>query len=95
MEHEEDESMHAFHAENAFGTGELPQGALMSVKVPPGYDGRGSWFAYEELVLDWEDSATLDKKLRGLALKNRVYGDATVYKPMLDRDTLKDEWMTS
>ena len=62
----------------------------MSSKVPPAYDGRGSWFAFEEPVNDWEDSCVLDRKLRGPALKNRLSGEAAVYKPMLDRDLLKD-----
>ena len=73
-----------------YGTSDLPHGASMSPKVPPSYDGRGSWFAFEELVADWVDSATLDKDKRGPALKNRLAGDAAVYKPMLGRDKLKD-----
>lgn len=72
-----------------YGAGELPYGATMSPKVPPAFDGRGSWFAFEELVFDWEDSCTLDKELRGPALKNRLSGEAMIYKPMLDRDRLK------
>ena len=45
------------------GAAELPHGALMSSKVPPAFDGRGSWFNFEELVYDWEDSCLLDRKL--------------------------------
>ena len=37
---------------HVFGT-DLPPGAVMSTKVPPAWSGRGSWFAYEELVNDW------------------------------------------
>ena len=73
------------------GAAELPHGALMSSKVPPAFDGRGSWFNFEELVYDWEDSCLLDRKLRGPALKNRLFGEAAVYKPMLDREMLKNE----
>ena len=73
------------------GAAELPHGALMSSKVPPAFDGRGSWFNFEELVYDWEDSCLLDRKLRGPALKNRLFGEAAVYKPMLDRELLKNE----
>ena len=36
---------------SVFGT-DLAPGQLMSPKVPPAFDGRGSWFAFEELVYD-------------------------------------------
>ena len=39
---------------SVFGT-DLAPGQLMSPKVPPAFDGRGSWFAFEELVYDWID----------------------------------------
>ena len=29
-------------------------------KIPPAFDGRGSWFAYEEAIDDWLDITTLD-----------------------------------
>ena len=74
-----------------YGSSELPHGALMSPKIPPAFSGRESWFAYEELIDDWVDSCTLEPKLRGPALKNRLYGEAAAYKPMLDRNALKDE----
>jgi hypothetical protein len=64
--------------------------AQVSTKVPPGYDGRTSWFAYEEAIDDWVDFTTLEADKRGPALKNRLVGDAAVYKPLLDRDALKD-----
>ena len=75
----------------ALGAGELPQGALMSSKVPPAFNGRGSWFNFEELVYDWEDNSLLESRLRGPALKNRLFGEAAIYKPMLDRESLKNE----
>ena len=75
----------------SYGASELPYGAVMSTKVPPSWDGRGSWFAFEELVYDWEDSCVLDKKLRGPALRNRLQGEAVIHKPLLDREKLKDE----
>ena len=76
---------------STLGAAELPHGALMSSKVPPAFDGRGSWFNFEELVYDWEDSCLLDRKLRGPVFKNRLFGEAAVYKPMLDRAMLKNE----
>ena len=78
---EEHDEFAALSTGNIFATGDLPPGALMSAKVPPSWNGRGSWFAYEELVNDWEDSCTLEKHLRGPALKNRLTDDAQVYKP--------------
>ena len=54
----------------------MPHGAAsaatMTPKIAPHYDGRTSWFAYEELVYDWEDSCVLDVEKRGSALKNRL-----------------------
>ena len=38
----------------------LTIGAHFSPKIPPAFDGRTSWFAYEELVADWLDVTTLD-----------------------------------
>ena len=69
---DEHEEFAALSTGNVFATGDLPQGALMSAKVPPSWNGRGSWFAYEELVYDREDSCTLEQHLRGPALKNRL-----------------------
>ena len=86
-----DEEQLAYTTQATFGAGDLPHGALMSAKVPPAYDGRGSWFNFEELVYDWEDSCLLGKELRGPALKNRLSGEAAVYKPMLNRDLLKEK----
>ena len=59
-------------------------------KIPPAFDGRGSWFAYEEAIDDWLDITTLDSEKQGPSLKNRLYGDAAIYKPLLDRDLLND-----
>ena len=59
----------------------------VTTKIPPAYDGRTSWFAYEELVEDWYDLTELQP---GPALKNRLEGEAAVYKPLLDREMLRD-----
>ena len=32
----------------------------VTTKVPPSYDGRGSWFAYEDAIDDWCDITELD-----------------------------------
>ena len=58
-------------------------------KIPPMYDGRTSWFKYEELIDDWIDLTTMDEAKHGPALKNRLTGDAEVYKTLFDRNLLK------
>ena len=62
----------------------------MTTKIPPAYDGRRLWFAYEEEVDEWCDVSELPEEKRGPALRSRLEGDAAVYKQMLDRDLLKD-----
>eukprot|EP00439_Symbiodinium_sp_Y106_P048498 s3751_g6.t1 len=62
----------------------------VTTKVPPSYDGRGSWFAYEEEIDDWCDITELDADKRGPALRNRLEGEAAIHKRLLDRDRLKD-----
>ncbi|CAE7037454.1 unnamed protein product, partial [Symbiodinium sp. CCMP2456] len=59
-------------------------------KVPPSYDGRGNWFAYEDAIDDWCDITELDNDERGPALRNRLEGEAALHKRLLDRDRLKD-----
>ena len=61
----------------------------ITAKVPPMFDGRTSWFQYEELIDDWLDLTTLDPDKHGPALKNRLVGEAAVYKQLLNRDVLK------
>ena len=62
----------------------------VTTKVPPSYDGRGSWFAYEYAIDDWCDITELDADKRGPALRNRLEGEAAIHKRLLDRDRLKD-----
>ena len=62
----------------------------VTTKVPPSYDGRGSWFAYEDAIDDWCDITELDADKRGPALRNRLEGKAAIHKRLLDRDRLKD-----
>ena len=77
---------------DVFGVSEdtLTSHAQFTPKIPPAYDGRTSWFAYEELVADWLDITTLDSEKHAPSLKARLTGDAALYKPMLERDKLKD-----
>ena len=59
-------------------------------KIPPAFDGRSSWFAYEETIDDWLDITILPADKHGPSLKNRLYGDTAIYKPLLDRTQLID-----
>ena len=62
-----------------------------TTKIPPSYNGKTSWFAYEDAVLDWIDITELDDVKQGPALKNGLKDEAATYKPLLDRDKLKDK----
>ena len=62
----------------------------VTTKVPPSYDGRGSWFTYEDAIDDWCDITELEKEKQEPALRNRLEGDAAIYKRLLDRERLKD-----
>ena len=61
-----------------------------TTKVPPAYDGRSSWFAYEDAIDDWVDITELEPEKQGPALRNRLEGEAAIHKRLLDRDRLKD-----
>ena len=62
----------------------------VTTKGPPSYDGRSSWFAYEDAIDDWCDITEPDGDKRGPALRNRLEGEAAIHKRLLDRDRLKD-----
>ena len=62
----------------------------VTTKVPPSYDGRSSWYAYEDAIDDWCDITELDGDKRGPALRNRQEGEAAIHKRLLGRDRLKD-----
>ena len=62
---------------------------LMTAKQPPLYDGKVSWFRYEELVDDWVTITTVEAP-RGPLLKSRLTGDAFMYKAVLQNDLLQD-----
>ena len=85
-----DEEDSTFSTSFAFGA-DLRPGELMSTKAPPAWNGRGSWFAYEELVYDWIDITVLDDDKRGPALKARLCDAAVVFKTTLDREKLKQK----
>ena len=67
-----------------------PQGLHFTPKVAPSVDGRISWFAYEEAIDDWLDITTLAPDKWAPSLKAIMVGAASIYKPLLDRDMMKD-----
>ena len=64
----------------------------MTTKVAPAYDGRTSFFAFEDAIDDWCDITELEPEKRGPALRNRLEGNALQYKRLLDRDLLRDPY---
>ena len=62
----------------------------MTTKVAPAYDGRTSFFAFEDAIDDWCDITEVEPERHGPALRNRLEGDAAQYKRLLDRELLKD-----
>jgi len=67
-----------------------PQGLHFTPKVAPSFDGRTSWFAYEEAIYDWLDITTLAPDKWAPGLKARLVGDASIYKPLFDQASLRD-----
>jgi hypothetical protein len=63
----------------------------ITTKIPPSYDGRQSWFSYEEAIDDWVDITELEIAKHGVALRNRLEGEAAVYRSILDRERLKQD----
>ena len=93
---EEDE---AFNTEMAlvttYSSTELRSGERFNVKIPPAFNGVEPWFVYEELVRDWCDITTIDKDKQGPLLRQRLVGEALVYKPQIDKAKLKSDKETS
>ena len=52
----------------------------MTAKQPPSYDGKASWFRYEELVDNWTTFTTIEAPKRGFLVKSRLIGDAYTHK---------------
>ena len=67
----------------------INQSLGMTHKIPPMYDGKTSWFQYEELIDDWVDLTNLADDKLGPALKARLVGEAATCKPLLERDRLR------
>ena len=70
--------------------GQLMMTTQVTTKVPPGFDGKTSWFAFEDAVDDWCHITELEAEKWGPALRNRLEGEASVYKRLLDREQLRE-----
>ena len=74
--------------------GQLMSGSLRVYILPPkvavSFDGRISWFAVEEAIDDWLYITTLAPDKWAPSLKAILVGDASIYKPLLDRERLRD-----
>ena len=62
----------------------------MTTKVTPAYDGRTSFFAFEDVIDDWCDITELEPEKRGPALRSRLEGEASQHKRLLNREVLRD-----
>ena len=62
----------------------------MTAKQPPSYDGKVSWFRYEEFVDDSVTITTVEAPKTGRLLKSRLTGDAYMCKAVLQNDLLQD-----
>ena len=69
--------------------GHLMMTTQVTTKVPPGFDGKTSWFAFEDAIDDWCDITELESEKWGPALRNRLEGEAAVYKRLFDGDELR------
>ena len=77
---------------DAFATGddEALRGQKMTAKIAPGYDGRIPFYMYEEIVEEWLSITTLEKRLLGPNLRNRLTGAAASFKKLLNTEMLSD-----
>ena len=80
--------------------GQLMMTTQVTTKVPPGFDGKTSWFAFEDAIDDWCDITELESEKWGPALRNRLEGEADeIYEEQswewrLDEvdDKISDRW---
>jgi len=74
----------------SYSSSELKSGERFNVKVPPAFNGVEPWYVYEELVRDWCDITSIEKDKQGPLLRQRLTGEALVYKPQIDKEKLKN-----
>ncbi len=76
----DDYESYAMRQRQPHGGSQLMMTAQVTTKVPPGLDGKTSWFAFEDAMDDWCDITELESEKWGPALRNRLEGEAAVYK---------------
>ena len=54
-----------------------PQGLQFTPEVALSFDGRASWFAFEEAMDEWLDIATLTPEAWAPSLKARLVGESS------------------
>ena len=62
----------------------------MTTKVASAYDGRISFFAFEDGIDYWCGITELAPEKPGPALRNRLEGEASQYKRLLNKELLRD-----
>ena len=63
--------------------------AKFSKKIPPSFDGRSSWFTYEDSIDDWVELTDEPQQKHGIMLKQRLIHDAEHFKSLLETSKLK------
>ena len=61
----------------------------MNKKVPPYFDGKKSWFTFEDELDDWVELTEEPPEKQGIIVKQRLIEDAEYWKPLLDKAQLK------
>ena len=67
--------------------GQLMMTIQVTTKVPPAFDGKTSWFAFEDAVDDWCDKTELEAEKWGT--RTWKVARASVSKRLLDREELR------
>ncbi len=78
MDPEDTQFMYATKEDEAW------QSDKMTPKVPPGYDGTTSFFAYEEAVQEWLSICVIEDHRKVPVLRHRLRGHALTVKKLLD-----------
>ena len=58
----------------------MSQFSQVTTKIPPSFDGKTSSFALEDAIDDWCDIIELHEEKAIPTLRNRLEGNATIYK---------------
>ena len=76
---------HALRQRQPHGGGTLRMTTQVTTTVPPGFDGKTSWFAFEDAIDDWRDITELEQEKWGPALRNRLEGEQLFAKGYFKR----------